>query len=187
MHKVAKSLKLPLDSEEIRTLRAGDMVSLTGSVLTARDAAHKKLVELIESKGALPFQLEGQAVFYAGPCPAPPGFEVGSIGPTTSARMDAYSPFLMRHGIKVMIGKGPRSREVKEAIAEFGGLYLIAVGGIAALMSRRVKKSEVLAFQELGAEAVRWLEIESMPLVVGVDSYGRDVYEMRGGGWGEGG
>jgi fumarate hydratase subunit beta len=170
-----------MSQEVIDGLRAGEMILLSGEIYTARDAAHKKLVEMLARGEEPPIKLEGQAVFYAGPCPAPPGRPIGSIGPTSSGRMDAYAPFLMEHGLKAMIGKGPRSAEVREAIARRKGVYLIAVGGAAALMSQRVLSADVAAFPELGTEAVWRLKVESMPLFVGIDAEGRDMYKMRGG------
>ena len=162
----------PLDDEVIGSLKAGQFIHLSGPLYTARDAAHKKLVTLIEEGRPLPFPFEGQAVFYAGPCPAPPGKVIGSVGPTTGGRMDAYSPVLMAHGLKVMIGKGERSDAVIQAIKRFKGLYLTAIGGAAALTARCVKEARVIAFKELGTEAVRLLTVEKLPLYVAIDSKG---------------
>jgi fumarate hydratase subunit beta len=162
----------PLNDETILSLRAGRMVYLSGPVYTARDAAHKKLVELINAGLPSPFPFEGQAVFYAGPCPAPPGKIIGSVGPTTSSRMDAYSPLLIEHGLKIMIGKGERGEAVQQAVARFKGVYLTAVGGAAALTARCVKEARLIAFEELGAEAVRMLTVEKLPLYVAIDANG---------------
>lgn len=172
-----KHLTTPLSDKDMAELSAGDMVYLSGTVYTARDAAHKRLVELLDQGQAMPFDFEGQVVYYAGPCPAKPGMVIGSVGPTTSGRMDAYSPRLIRQGLKGMIGKGLRDGAVKEAIVETGGVYFAAIGGAAALMSQCVKSAEVIAFDDLGTEAVRKLTIENLPVVVAVDSKGRDVYK----------
>lgn len=155
-------------------LRVGDEISYTGVIYTARDAAHKRLIELLDDGKTLPFD---GVVYYAGPCPAPPGKIIGSIGPTTSGRMDSYAPRLIRHGLRVMIGKGNRSQEVVDAICECGGMYLAAVGGAGALLSQCVEKSEIVAFEDLGTEAVRRLTVRDMPLVVAIDSQGGNVYE----------
>jgi len=172
-----KKITAPIDSELISALRAGDEVLLSGEILTGRDAAHKRLVELIESGEPLPLDISGKIIYYAGPCPAPPGKVIGSIGPTTSQRMDAYSPILMREGLKIMIGKGFRGAEVIQAIKDYKGLYLAAVGGAGALISLCVKKSQVLAFEDLGTEAIYALTVDSFPLVVAIDSYGGNIYE----------
>lgn len=172
-----KYLKTPLSDKDMAELSAGDMVYLSGTVYTARDAAHKRLVELLDQGEPMPFDFEGQVVYYAGPCPAKPGMVIGSVGPTTSGRMDAYSPRLIRHGLKGMIGKGLRDAAVKEAIVETGGVYFAAIGGAAALMSQCVKSAKVIAFDDLGTEAIRKLTIENLPVVVAVDSKGRDVYK----------
>ena len=153
------------------------MVYITGKIYTARDAAHKKLAELLANGEKLPFDFTGQVVFYAGPAPAKPGRSIGSVGPTTSGRMDLYSPLLISKGLKIMIGKGSRNREVMDAIIQHNGLYLAAIGGAAALMAKCVKKARIIAFEELGTEAVRELEIEKLPVVVAIDSRGRDLYE----------
>jgi len=172
-----KAITTPLTDETIRSLVMGDMVSLSGIIYTARDAAHKKLAELIEAGAALPFDFTGQAVFYAGPAPARPGKPIGSVGPTTAGRMDAYAPLLISHGLKVMIGKGLRAPDVTGAIVKHSGLYFAATGGIAALMAKCVKSSKLIAFEELGTEAVRELVVENLPLVVAIDSTGKNLYE----------
>jgi len=165
-----KEIATPLDDDVIQGLRAGEMILLSGNIYTARDAAHQKLVSLIRKGLPLPFPFEGQAVFYAGPCPAPPGKVIGSVGPTTSGRMDAYSPLLMEYGLKVMIGKGERNEEVRRAIKRHRGVYLTAVGGVAALTARCVKGARPIAFEELGTEAVRLLTVEKLPLYVAIDA-----------------
>jgi fumarate hydratase subunit beta len=171
-----KKIRTPMLPPEIASLRMGEMVLLTGAIFTARDAAHKKMTELIRQKKEPPFPYEGNAVYYAGPCPAPPGKIIGSIGPTTSGRMDAYAPLLMEKGLRIMIGKGQRSQAVKDAIVKVSGVYLAAIGGAGALMARRVKEASIVAFDELGTEAVRRLWVEDLPLVVAIDAQGRDIY-----------
>ena len=167
----------PISDEMIDPLNIGDTVYITGKIYTARDAAHKKLAELIEAGKTLPFEFGGQVVFYAGPAPAKPGRPIGSIGPTTAGRMDLFSPLLVSKGLKVMIGKGLRSREVVDAIVKYHGLYLAATGGIAALMAKCITSAKTIAFEELGTEAVRELTVEKFPAVVAIDSRGKDLYE----------
>jgi fumarate hydratase subunit beta len=171
-----KNLQVPLSEEAVKDLKIGDKVSLTGVVYSARDAAHKRLVELIEKGEDLPFDLPGQVVYFVGPTPARPGQAVGSAGPTTSSRMDPYSPVLIEKGLKGMIGKGPRSEGVKEAMKKHGAVYFAAVGGAGALISRSIKKAEVIAYPELGAEAVRRMEVEGFPAIVAIDARGNDLY-----------
>ncbi|MFA5713641.1 MAG: Fe-S-containing hydro-lyase [Bacteroidales bacterium] len=170
-------LNTPFGDSDLSALRAGDMLYISGTIYTARDAAHKKMCELLQQGEPLPFNPEGTAVYYAGPAPAKPGKPIGSIGPTTSGRMDLYSPTLIKKGLKVMIGKGIRSKEVIEAIVEAKGVYFAAIGGAAALMAKCVKSAQVIAFEELGPEAVRKLEVEELPVVVAIDSTGRDLYK----------
>ena len=167
----------PVTDEIISSLTMGDMVHFSGKIYTARDAAHKKLVELTEAGKDPPFPFEGQAVFYAGPAPAKPGKPIGSVGPTTAGRMDLYAPLLISKGLKVMIGKGLRKPEVTAAIVKYHGLYFAAIGGVAALMAKCVKSARVIAFEELGTEAVRELTVENLPLVVAIDSRGSNLYE----------
>jgi fumarate hydratase subunit beta len=169
-------IKLPIIREDLASLRAGDGVLLSGVLYTARDAAHMRLYELLDSGGPLPFELRGAAVYYAGPTPPPPGFAVGSAGPTTSSRMDFAAPRLIRRGLSCMIGKGARSAEVIEAMKECGAVYLAAVGGAGALLGGRVLSSEVVAFPELGTEAVRRLTVSDFPATVAIDSLGGDIY-----------
>jgi fumarate hydratase subunit beta len=175
----AKKISTPLSDEAIMSLSAGDRVLISGTVYTARDAAHKRLFEVIESGGEMPFDFSGQIVYYAGPSPARPGAAIGSIGPTTSGRMDLYSPALIRLGLKAMIGKGLRNGEVKRAIAECRGVYMVAIGGAAALISRSVKSARIIAFPELGTEAIRRLEVEGFPAIVAIDPYGNDIYDIH--------
>jgi len=165
----------PFTTEIIRQLKAGDTIELSGEIYTARDAAHARMAQALKNDDIPPFNYEGQAVFYAGPCPAPPGKPIGSIGPTTSGRMDAYSPALIEAGLRVMIGKGERSPAVVDAIKKCGGIYFVAVGGVAALMAKCVTKAETIAYDDLGTEAIRRLTVEKLPLVVSIDHLGRSL------------
>ena len=172
-----KILTTPLSDESLADLKAGELVYLTGPVYTARDAAHKRLVEMLENGQPMPFDFNGQVVYYAGPCPARPGQIIGSVGPTTSGRMDAYSPVLIERGLKAMIGKGLRDENVKKAIVEYRGVYFAAIGGAAALMSQCVEAAELVAFEDLGTEAIRRLTVKELPVVVAFDSTGNDIYD----------
>jgi len=167
----------PLVREEISQLRAGDSVLLTGTIYTGRDAAHKRMCALVDEGKPLPFSLYGQVIYYAGPCPAKPGDPIGSCGPTTSYRMDAYAPKLCNLGLIGMIGKGQRSEAVVEAIRRNGGVYFAATGGAGALIASCVKSAEVIAFEDLGTEAIRRLTVENLPLIVAIDAYGGNLYE----------
>lgn len=160
-------------------LRCGDEVLLSGTVYTARDAAHKKIKELIEKGEPLPFGLEGAAVYYAGPTPAKNGLAVGSCGPTTSSRMDPYAPLFIEKGLAFMIGKGERSEKVKEAMKKYGAVYFCAIGGAGALASKCIAKCDVIAFPELGCESVKKMEFVDFPLIVGVDTYGNSIFDIR--------
>ena len=175
---VKRILSEPFTDETIHSLKAGDMVYISGTVYTARDAAHKRLFEMIQSDEQMPFDFQGQAVYYAGPAPAKPGKPIGSVGPTTGGRMDAYSPTLIAEGLKVMIGKGTRSAEVIEAMKKHTGVYFAAIGGAAALMAKCVLSAEVIAFDELGTEAIRRLKVKELPVVVAVDCFGNDIYKL---------
>lgn len=170
-------IKAPLDEDTLKKLKAGDQVFITGVIYVGRDTAHKRIVEALDAGKKPPFDLKGQTIYYMGPAPAKPGYAIGSAGPTTSGRMDAYSPRLMAEGLKGMIGKGFRSKAVKDAIKKYGAVYMAAVGGAGALISKSVKKSETIAYEELGAEAVRRLEVEDFPAIVVNDIYGGDLYE----------
>jgi fumarate hydratase subunit beta len=172
-----KKITTPLTQGTVAELRAGDGVLLSGVIYTARDAAHKRLVELIEKGEKLPFDLRGQVIYYVGPAPAPPGYPIGSAGPTTSYRMDPYAPILIEHGLRGMIGKGQRSKEVLDAMERFGAVYFAAVGGAAALIARSIKKAEVIAYPELGAEAIRKLEVSDFPCIVANDAQGGNLFE----------
>ncbi|MCK4334195.1 Fe-S-containing hydro-lyase [candidate division WOR-3 bacterium] len=171
-----KKITTPLTKEVVAELRAGDGVLISGILYTARDAAHKRLVELIEKGEKLPFELRGQVIYYVGPAPAPPGYPIGSAGPTTSYRMDPYAPILIEHGLRGMIGKGQRSKEVLDAMQKHGAVYFAAVGGAAALIARSIKKAEVIAYPELGAEAIRRLEVEAFPCIVANDAQGGNLF-----------
>lgn len=170
-------IKTPLSEKDIASLKVGDRVYISGTIFTARDAAHKRLVELIKSGEKLPIPLKGQVIYYVGPAPARPGKVIGSAGPTTSYRMDPYAPVLLENGLKGMIGKGGRSAEVREAISKHKGVYFAAVGGAAALIAKSIKKAEIVVYPELGPEAIRRLEVESLPVIVINDIYGNDLYE----------
>ncbi len=166
----------PLTDEVIKSLKTGDKVLISGVIYTARDVAHKRLVSAIKDKEKLPFNLKGQIIYYTGPTPEPPGKVIGSAGPTTSFRMDAFSPILIKKGLKGMIGKGPRGKEVIDAIKKYKAVYFAAVGGAAALLSKSIKKSEIIAYEDLGTEAIRRLEVEDFPVIVVNDIYGNDLY-----------
>jgi len=167
----------PLTTEMIKTLRAGEQVLLSGTIFTGRDAAHKRMIELIANDLPLPFDVYGQTIYYAGPCPAPPGHAIGSVGPTTSMRMDIYSPRLIKEGLRVMIGKGPRSKPVIDAIHQHSGVYMAAVGGAGALLSLCVERADLMAFEDLGTEAIYMLTVRDMPLVVAIDCKGGNIYD----------
>ena len=168
----------PFTTEFIRSLRAGDRVSLTGVIYTGRDAAHKRLCALLDAGEELPVDLAGQAIYFVGPCPAPPGKVIGAAGPTTSGRMDAYSPVLIEKcSLKAMIGKGDRNDAVKSAMKEFGAVYFAATGGAGALISRSIVKADVVAFPDLGPEAIYRLEVKDLPLVVAIDAEGNSLYK----------
>jgi fumarate hydratase subunit beta len=174
---MAKKVKLPLTDETLKDLKAGDNILLTGVMYVARDAAHKRMIEALDQGKPLPFDIKGQTVYYMGPSPARPGQVIGSAGPTTSGRMDSYSPRLIAAGLKGMVGKGMRSAAVKEAMKKYKAVYLAAIGGAGALISKSIKKSEVIAYGELGAEAVLRMEVEDFPAIVINDIYGGDLYE----------
>jgi fumarate hydratase subunit beta len=172
-----KRIALPISDKDIKSLRCGDSVLLTGSMLTARDASHKLILKALAGKGSLPFNLDGQTIYYMGPTPARPGHIIGSAGPTTSGRMDQYTPILLERGLKCMIGKGRRSAEVREKMMKHRAVYLAAVGGAGALLSRTIKRINPVAYTNLGAEAVYRLEVEDFPAVVINDIYGGDLYD----------
>ncbi len=169
-------LTTPLSDDDVTKLRIGDKVLLSGVVYTARDAAHKRLVDLINRNEPLPMELEGQVIYYVGPSPAPPGRAIGAAGPTTSYRMDPYAPVLMARGMKAMIGKGKRAKEVVEAMVRHKAVYLAATGGAGALLGSAVKEASVIAYEELGPEAVYRLVVKDLPVVVVNDTQGNDLY-----------
>ena len=173
----AKRITLPLTDEILKDLKAGDNLLLTGVIYVARDAAHKRMIEALEQGKPLPFDIKGATVYYMGPTPARPGRVIGSAGPTTSGRMDAYAPRLIAEGLKGMIGKGSRSQAVKDAMVKHKAVYLGGIGGAGAIMSKSIKKAEVVAYEELGAEALRCLEVEEFSVTVINDIYGGDLYE----------
>lgn len=172
----ARKLTTPLDDAAIAALHAGDRVSLSGVIYTARDAAHQRIIECLKRGEQPPIPIEGQVIYYVGPSPTPPGRPIGSAGPTTSYRMDPYTPQLLKLGLKATIGKGPRSAEVAEAMRRCRAVYLAAVGGAAALIASSVRECEILAYPDLGPEAVRRLVVEDFPAIVANDIYGGDVY-----------
>lgn len=173
-----KRISAPLTDEVVEDLKAGDNVLISGVIYTGRDAAHKRLVDLLDNGEDLPVDLKGQIIYYVGPSPAKPGQVIGSAGPTTSNRMDSYTPKLLSIGLKGMIGKGSRSPEVKDSIREHKGVYFAAVGGAAALIARAIKESEIVAYEDLGPEAIRCLTVEDFPAIVVNDVKGQDLYEM---------
>ena len=174
---MAISMKAPMSREEARTLKAGDSVLLSGVIYTARDAAHKRLCQLIESGKELPVELKDSVFYFVGPTPAKPGQVIGSAGPTTSYRMDAYSPALIKLGQTGMIGKGKRDENVIAAMKEYGAVYFGAIGGCGALLGKCIKKSELVAYEDLGAEAICRLEVENFPVIVIIDAQGNNLYE----------
>ena len=172
-----KRIRAPFDEATARSLRAGDRVLITGTIIAARDAAHKRLVEALDRGEELPVDLDGAVIYYVGPSPARPGRAIGAAGPTTSGRMDAYAPRLLDLGLAAMIGKGGRNEAVQKAVVRNGAVYLAALGGAGALMAGSVESLEIIAWEDLGCEAVRRLEVEDMPLTVILDSVGGNLYE----------
>jgi len=172
-------IRTPLNQEIIKKLRAGDSVSITGYMYTGRDAAHKRLVELIKSGKELPFSIQDQVIYYVGPAPAKPGYASGPAGPTTSYRMDPYTPFLLDRGLKGMIGKGLRSKEVVDSMIKNKAVYFAAVGGAAALIAKSIKKSKVIAYPDLGTEAIHQYYVEDFPAIVCIDAEGNNLYESE--------
>lgn len=176
---MTEKITAPLSEETIKKLRAGDTVLLSGRIYVARDAAHKRIVEGMQAGEEPPFPLKGETIFYAGPAPTPPGAVIGPIGPTTSYRMDSYTPYLLEHGLRGMIGKGMRSKEVLEAMKKTGAVYFGATGGAAVLLADSVIKAEKVAYEDLGPETVLRLEVQDMPLVVIADAFGGDLSSSR--------
>ena len=171
-------LKTPLSDADVEKLKAGDKVFLNGVIYTGRDAAHKRLFDLLKEGKPLPVDLKGQVIYYVGPAPAKPGRAIGSAGPTTSGRMDAYSPKLMEIGLKGMIGKGMRKKEVIEAMKKYKAVYFAATGGAGALLAKAIKKAQVVAYEDLGPEAITRLEVEDFPVIVVNDTQGNDLYQQ---------
>ena len=172
-----KQIQAPLLEEEIRDLRAGDYVYITGTLYTARDAAHKRMQEALDRGEDLPFDIRGQVIYYMGPSPAREGRPIGSAGPTTASRMDKYAPRLLDLGLKGMVGKGKRTKEVLDAVVRNKAVYFAAVGGAGALLSKRILKAEVIAYEDLGTEAIRKLSVENFPVIVVADRFGNNLYE----------
>lgn len=173
-----KHITAPISKETARSLRAGESVLISGVIYTARDAAHERMTSNFKKDGTFPIDLNGQVIYYAGPCPAKPGMVIGSCGPTTAGRMDAYTPVLLDNGLGAMIGKGVRSQEVVDAMKRNGCVYFGAIGGAGALIAQSIEKAEVVAYDDLGTEAIRRLEVKDFPAVVLVDADGNDLYEM---------
>ena len=170
-------IQAPMSAEDTKKLKAGDYVYITGTIYAARDAAHKRLYEALEKGETLPLDMKNNVIYYMGPSPAREGRPIGSAGPTTASRMDKYTPTLLDLGLLGMIGKGKRSDAVKEAIVRNGAVYFAAVGGAGALLSKSIRSSEVIAYDDLGTEAIRKLEVENFPVIVVIDSEGTDLYE----------
>lgn len=176
---MAIKITTPLTKEKLKSLKSGDSVLISGEIYTARDAAHKRMIETLNSGQELPFEIKDMIIYYAGPTPAKPGQVIGSCGPTTSGRMDAYAPALIRLGLTGMIGKGERNCEVVEAMMEYGAVYFGAIGGAGALISKSITDAKVIAYDELGAEAVRKLTVKDFPATVIIDSKGKNLYHDR--------
>jgi len=172
-----KTLQPPLTEDQARSLKAGDQVSITGVIYTARDMAHKRLCESIDAGNGLPFELEGAVIYFMGPTPARPGRVIGAAGPTTSSRMDAFSPKLIAKGLRAMVGKGYRGGEVRDALKKYGAVYLATIGGAGALLSKQIVSAEVIAYEDLGTEAIRKLQVVDFPAIVAYDAQGRSVYK----------
>ena len=172
-----ENITSPIDDKTIEKLKAGTQVLISGIVYVGRDAAHKRLIEALDKGDELPFDIKGQTVYYMGPSPAKPGQVIGSAGPTTSTRMDVYTPRLLAVGLRAMIGKGDRSQAVKDAIKKYKAIYLVAVGGAGALLAKTIKKSEVVAYEDLGAEAILRMRVENFPAIVANDIHGEDLFE----------
>jgi fumarate hydratase subunit beta len=172
-----KKITVPMDDNTVKELKSGDYVLITGTIYTARDAAHKRMYEALEKGEKLPFNVKDNVIYYMGPSPAREGRPIGSAGPTTASRMDKYTPSLLDLGLKGMIGKGKRRNEVKESMIKNKAVYFAAIGGAGAILSKCIKKSDVIAYDDLGTEAIRRLEVENLPVIVVIDSDGNDLYE----------
>lgn len=176
---MVKKLQAPLSNEDLASLTIGDEILIQGTVYAARDAAHKKMIEALQKGEGLPIPIDGQIIYYVGPCPAPPGRVIGSAGPTTSGRMDSYTPAMLEQGLKAMIGKGPRNEEVINAIRKHGAVYLAAIGGAGAYLAQRIKSAELLAYPELGPEAIMKFELIDFPCIVAIDTRGNNIYDRK--------
>jgi len=176
---MTRTLQAPLQAEDLKSLGIGEEVLVQGTIYTARDAAHKKMIETLDRGESLPFPIDAQIIYYVGPCPAPPGRVIGSAGPTTSGRMDSYAPTLLQQGLKGMIGKGPRNAEVVAAIKDTGAIYLAAIGGAGAYLAQRIVSAELVAYPELGPEAIMKLEVKDFPCIVAIDSQGNNIYDRK--------
>jgi fumarate hydratase subunit beta len=181
--KEPKYIDTPLSEEAIKALHAGDRVLLSGTIYTLRDASHKRLLNDLKEGTPAPFDLPGQVIYYTGPCPAKPGEAIGSIGPTTSLRMDKYTPAMLELGIKGLVGKGSRSREVRDAIVKHKAVYLLSVPGVAAAQTQYIEAAEIIAYPELGTEAIHKLTVKDFPLFVANDIYGQDIFETERAKW----
>jgi fumarate hydratase subunit beta len=177
--KMDRYINAPIDNEIVNSLKAGDCVYITGTIYTARDAAHKRMYEAIKNGENIPFELKNNIIYYLGPSPAREGQVIGSAGPTTSSRMDKYTPLLLEHGLKGMIGKGKRSDNVIESMHKNNAVYFAAIGGAGALLSKCIKKAEVIAYDDLGTEAIRKLEVENLPAIVVIDNKKNNMYESH--------
>jgi fumarate hydratase subunit beta len=177
MNTTPKIIKPPLTDADVRSLKAGNEVLITGTIYTARDMAHKRLCEAIDRGGKLPFELKGALIYFCGPTPAPPGRPIGAAGPTTSSRMDPFSPKLIAAGLKAMLGKGYRNQEVRDALKKHCAIHLSTIGGAGALLSKHITAAEIIAYEDLGPEAIRRLEVVDFPAIVAYDSYGNTVYK----------
>ena len=173
-----KYIKAPIDDEVVNSLKAGDYVYITGTIYTARDAAHKRMYDAINNGESIPFELKNNIIYYLGPSPAREGQVIGSAGPTTSSRMDKYTPLLLEHGLKGMIGKGKRSNEVIKSMHKNNAVYFAAIGGAGALLSKCIKKADVIAYDDLGTEAIRKLEVENLPTIVVIDNQENNMYDI---------
>ncbi|OWZ83460.1 fumarate hydratase [Natranaerobius trueperi] len=171
-----KKITPPISTEQLQDLKAGDKIAITGTIITARDAAHKRMINHLEQYGELPLDLEGKMIYYVGPTKNKPGEVIGSAGPTTSGRMDLYTNHLLKQGVKGFIGKGNRSQEVKEGLKKYNGVYMAAVGGAGAYLKKTIKHSKIILYKDLGTEAIRKLEVEQFPVTVINDIYGNDLY-----------
>ncbi|SMB87593.1 fumarate hydratase subunit beta [Desulfonispora thiosulfatigenes DSM 11270] len=176
--KEIKKITIPFTLEQAKGLKAGDQVAITGTIYTARDAAHRNMLNELKEQGKLPIEIENQVIYYVGPAPAKPGKPIGSCGPTTSYRMDSFTPSLLDLGLRGMIGKGPRDKDVVDSMIKNGAVYFAAIGGGAASIANSVKKAELIAYPELGPEALRKLEVEDFPCVVAIDAEGNNLYEL---------